>query len=98
MLKKFKVLIRHRSSFIRHRLLAKTVNEVATLKKQEEAMMLEALGLKSQQRRSSGKTLEQHELDELCKRGDIADEERGIFNQPTAGPPCYSITFNFTLI
>ena len=52
--------------------------ERAAMKKQEELMMLEALGLKPQQQRLSGKTMEQHEIDELCRKGNIADEERGI--------------------
>jgi hypothetical protein len=48
------------------------------MKKQEEQMMLEALGLKPQQQRLSGKSMEQHEIDELCRRGNILEEERGI--------------------
>jgi hypothetical protein len=49
------------------------------MKKQEELLMLQALGLKPpQQTLSSGKTMEQHEIDELCKRGNIAEEERDI--------------------
>lgn len=66
------------------------MSERGSLKRQEEAMMLEALGLKAQVSRQSGKSMEQHEIDELCRRGNIANEERGILH--SHHPPLHPIS------
>jgi len=69
---------------------AQKQKEFLQIKKQEQELMMEALGLAPKRRRESGKKLEKFEFKELCRRGStVEDEEDAASRIPGLGfaPP-----------